>query len=292
MKLIQSFWTKPYVKTGSLSGGWMEAKYHLFSWALSTNLLNEIYNEVYLYTDSLGKIILCDLLELPFSKVYTSLDDLHKYNSNLWTFGKVHTYGLQNEPFLHVDSDVFIAQKFPQPLMDGEIIFQNYDLNLNIYKVAYNQLKNMNCSLPKFITCELSESYCGLNAGIFGGNSVSRIKEYVAEVKLFHDQNKEIIDSMDVTNINIFLEQLFMYYYFTNKECRLNPLFPELDTGFQNYTHFWKIAREKNYIHLISFYKKKRQLLEQMEAFLRFKYPNSYYKSLDLINRYSFDEIN
>ena len=41
-----------------------------------------------------------------------TLDELNDYPIELWAIGKLYAYGLQNEPFLHVDNDTFIWSRF------------------------------------------------------------------------------------------------------------------------------------------------------------------------------------
>lgn len=113
MKIVQSFWSKPMLMNDNSdaifrsNGGWTDRIYFYMSWALSCLKFKEIYNEIELVTDINGKHLLYDILELPYTNVVTKLDDLNDYNHNLWALGKLYAYKLQQEPFIHVDSDVF-----------------------------------------------------------------------------------------------------------------------------------------------------------------------------------------
>lgn len=83
MKIIQSFWTG---KNNDLehSYGWLSNKYHYMSWILSCNQLRKYYDEVELFTDSLGYTILIEKLKLPYTNVHVVLDELNNYHNNLW----------------------------------------------------------------------------------------------------------------------------------------------------------------------------------------------------------------
>lgn len=107
MKIIQSLWSKPSL----ITGGWSEKTFYYMSWALSCLKLKEFYNSVELFTDKKGKEFLIDRLQLPYDKVNIVLDDLNEFNSRLWALGKIYTYSIQHEPFIHVDGDVYIYGK-------------------------------------------------------------------------------------------------------------------------------------------------------------------------------------
>ena len=61
MKFIQTFWSAGLdpLKHGF---GWSHPEYNLMSWALSCLSLRRHYDHVVLYTDSIGKHVLIDLL--------------------------------------------------------------------------------------------------------------------------------------------------------------------------------------------------------------------------------------
>ena len=82
MKIIQSFWTGKHSVVYSF--GWLSNKYHYLSWILSCNQLRKYYDEVELFTDSLGYSILIEKLKLPYTKVHIVLDELNIYDDNLW----------------------------------------------------------------------------------------------------------------------------------------------------------------------------------------------------------------
>ncbi len=78
------------------------------SWTLSCLNLRKFYENVELVTDEVGYRYLIEKLKLPYSSVRVELDCINTYPSSLWAIGKLYTYGIQNEPFIHVDGDVYI----------------------------------------------------------------------------------------------------------------------------------------------------------------------------------------
>jgi len=75
-------------------GGWSDKKYNYMSWAFSCLQFKKYYSEVELITDKLGKELLIDKLELPYTSVKVELDQLNSYHSDLWALGKIVKYNL------------------------------------------------------------------------------------------------------------------------------------------------------------------------------------------------------
>ena len=91
MKIIQSFWSgnNDCLKDGY---GWLSPIYHYASWILSCNQLHKYYDDVILVTDRVGYDVLIDKLHLPYADVIVCLDELSKYNPNLWALAKIKAY--------------------------------------------------------------------------------------------------------------------------------------------------------------------------------------------------------
>ena len=110
MKICQTLWCGKK-KLISDSFGWISPQHHLMAWSYSVLKLREFYKDLELYTDFEGKNILIDLLQLPYSKVHTDYEYID-INPNLWAYPKILTYNRQEEPFIHIDGDIFIWKKF------------------------------------------------------------------------------------------------------------------------------------------------------------------------------------
>ena len=111
MKFLQSLWTGPSgssdVNPVSLKAGWQSCEFHWMSWALSCLNAKNNLGEVHLITDLKGKEILIDQLQLPYATVSTDLEKrLDQYPVDLFALAKIYSYSIQEQPFLHLDSDV------------------------------------------------------------------------------------------------------------------------------------------------------------------------------------------
>lgn len=52
--------------------------------------------------------------------------------NGLWAMAKIESYGLQTEPFLHIDGDVFIFDYLPQELLTCGILHKIRNTQQNI----------------------------------------------------------------------------------------------------------------------------------------------------------------
>jgi hypothetical protein len=78
-----------------------------------------------LVTDDAGARMLVDGLGLQFTRVSTELNALAKHDPDWWNLGKIHAYHLQMEPFVHIDSDVFLWKRLPPRLEHADVFAQN-----------------------------------------------------------------------------------------------------------------------------------------------------------------------
>lgn len=183
-KIVQSYWSKPSLDSENVQeesrfkGGWLHEKYNYMSWAFSCLKLRQYYNDVVLYTDDLGKELLINELELPYTNVRLDLNDLKTYDSRLWAVGKLYTYSLQNEPFIHVDGDVYIWDKFNISLEKRDVIVQSkYDFT---HHIKYEEIKTYLLQEFKNLPFSVSEQLkkennqlLSINAGIIGGSDIA-----------------------------------------------------------------------------------------------------------------------
>lgn len=123
MRAVWSFWSKPF---GAGRGWrWREPVHHLLAWGLSLRLARSHYPQTALVTDTAGRQLLVDRLGLEFTHVSTELDRLQDADPALWALGKLVAYSLQDEPFVHVDADVFLWRPLPDRLASAPVLAQH-----------------------------------------------------------------------------------------------------------------------------------------------------------------------
>ena len=284
MKIIQSFWTGTN-KNLDFSFGWLSSKYNFLSWILSSNQLKKYYDEVELFTDEFGYKILIEKLKLPYTKVHIVLDELNEYDDNLWALAKIKAYNLMNEPFLHVDGDVFIFEPFDNELMSQPIIIQNIETTSEYYWNMWMNIKPKLTFVPNtMMNYDQKIHNKAFNMGIFGGNNMAFIKKYSIASFDFVNKNKHNLSNINAYNFNIFFEQVLLYELSIEDNIKVDCLINEDigDNEYKGFGNFEEVPDERKYLHLLGFYKKQELICNKMDVYVQKYYPHYYY-NLELL---------
>jgi hypothetical protein len=122
MRAVWSFWSRPFhAYYGHI---WCKSLHHLLAWGLSVQTASRHYPDTALITDRPGKKLLVDHLGLQFGEVSTELERLNGVDPGWWALGKLVAYSLQDQPFIHLDSDVFLWKELPRHLLRAPVIAQ------------------------------------------------------------------------------------------------------------------------------------------------------------------------
>lgn len=285
MKIIQSFWSGQN-NDFKENRGWLSYEFHWLGWILSCNQLRQFYDEVELYTDTFGYEILIEKLKLPYTKVHVVLDEMNKYPKDLWAIAKIKVYELQNEPFLHVDGDVFIWDKFPDELLQSKLIAQNLENTTDYYREMWNDIA------PKleFIPNEINDYHKGItnlgcNMGIIGGNNINFFQDYAKKSLEFVDKNRENWNDFNLFNFNIFFEQQLFFEMSQKKSIPISYLFEEIwgDNSYLGLADFNDVPHKKYYLHLLGNFKRRVQVCKNLESHVIKYYPEYFLKLKNLI---------
>lgn len=284
MKILHTYWSKPScgnddnLLENRFDGGWFSMKYHCLSWALSCLKCKQFYEDVELYTDSIGKKLLIDMLQLPYSKVHVCLDDINYIPKQMWAMSKIYTYSLQQEPFIHIDGDVYLWDKFDRAVEAAPLIAQNLEQYNSYYKFPIQYMKRKNFVLPdilKNINFE-NRSVCAVNAGTLGGNDISFFQEYTKlAFGIFHD-NKKKFEHKDSGRLNVVIEQLLFYQLAESRGMDMNFLLRNINEDFSDLMEFILVPKEKKYIHLVGFAKRLGVACNMVERHLQLEFPEYY----------------
>lgn len=275
MKIVQSFWSgnKDCLKD---SYGWSSPIYHYASWILSCNQLRKYYDDVILVTDKVGYDILINRLHLPYSDVIVCLDELSKYNSDMWALAKIKAYDTLDEPFIHVDGDVYIWDKFDRCLGNHDLIVQNIETTSDYYRSMWNEIRPSIDILPEIMEkYDQGTSQKAYNMGIFGGNDISFIKSYCKQAVDFVNQNLEQVNKLKGINFNIFFEQVLLHELCTRYGKDVATYINEDigDNEYQGFADFDNVPEDKTYLHLLGFYKRTPTVYNKMLAYVIKYYP-------------------
>ena len=288
MKIVQSFWSLPALNSlnpstesfsSKFNGGWLRPKYFWMSWALSCLKLRQFYDEVELVTDEIGKKILIDQLKLPYTKVSVCLDKLNHYPTKLWALGKLYTYQMQDEPFIHVDSDVFIWKKFGPSLENSKLIVQSLENeNEHSYYPQIKQIFQHFDYIPNTFWkhCSPGKKIIGVNAGILGGRDIDFIQYYTKEAFSFVDANQDKLPQLDMGLFNTVYEQLLFYYLAKEQNKDISYYFKFTEDKIKPFYTLAFLPHRLNYIHVMGTHKKKSSVCQHLEARLAFEFPVFY----------------
>ena len=276
MRAVWSFWSKPFYAGNGWH--WREPIHHLLAWGLSLRLARSHYPETALITDSPGKALLINQLGLTFTHVSTELDRLDNEDTAWWALGKLVAYSLQDKPFVHLDTDVFLWRPLPGRISRAPVLAQyleNYPSGCEP-RIVEDAFARDGLNLPP--EWEWSRSHQGqrfrqINCGILGGTNVAFIQHY-ARLALDLVQNPRnsaawasILYKKE--GLNPVVEQFFLlacldFHRFDPAksfgEVHIKYLFPSSDTAFNpNY------AARLGFTHLIGDAKKDANVARRLE---------------------------
>lgn len=282
MLYVQSLWSKPmFDKQLALKKiGWYNKRIFYYGTVLSALLLDRSNSgNTVLVTDQQGKKLLVDILELPYSNVFVELDAINKYDIGLWALGKIYTYALMKEPFIHFDNDFFMCAKLPDTIEKSELCAWSPEMNKHFVKEVYipalhlfvKEYKKMHPLFDSFIKKQTIHAY---NAGIIGGNYLPIFQEMKEIVFYLVDNNKSSLDKNN--QFNIILEQ-YLYGCLAqhhNKEISC------LETSFSR-PH---LSPRQN-VHLLGHIKNEISVCKEVEEVLKEEFPSHYQKVNYLLQR-------
>jgi hypothetical protein len=285
MNAVWSFWSKPYREGKSLD--WGDGLSRFCSWKLSLEMAGRLFGKTMLFTDDYGKNLLVSKLGLKYDSVSTALNALESLDSKWWASGKLYTYLLQDEPFLHIDSDVYLHKQLDRRLLDAPLIAQNYE-HFRIGDSWYHPekfriLKSINGFLPEEIIWYIDriDDQKALCCGVFGGNDLRFIRYYasVAFDMFLHPDNHAFW--IFLGGDNILLEQYVLsacieyskshpesvFYHSVDIEC----LFDSASSAFNP-----ESSSAVGYTHLIGGAKKNPDVCARLKNRVLREYPDYY----------------
>lgn len=287
MIAVWSFWSKPYLS--SHKQVWATERHHLLSWILSVQLARKHFRKTRLVTDEYGAKILVDGLHLEFDEVQVVLNVLDKQNPKWWALGKIYTYRLQDAPFIHIDSDVFLWKALPVN-SQTQVFAQSpeyFYLGKSFYKPesVSELVRQQGGWLP-----EEWQWYQSLGAlqraeccGIFGGHAIEFINYYadLAIKTIEHPANRCVWEMLDDSvERNILLEQYLLsacishrknFQHLSHAPVAIEYLFAIEADAFNA-----EKSAAVGYTHLIADTKKNEKIANNLELRVKKDYPEYY----------------
>jgi hypothetical protein len=288
MKAVWSFWTKPYY--AGRRSAWYSELHHWLAWGLSVYAARRYYPETCLVTDDEGARILVDGLQLPFEHVSTALNELRDEDAGWWCLGKIEAYRLQQQPFVHLDADVFFWEPLSPELEEADVFTQNpvpIFPGASLYRPdEFEQAIGYPGAgwLPKewlwYRRRAHQHSEC---CGVFGGTRIDFINDYAGAVlRLVTDEaNRAALDVMPAKAEHMFLIEEYMltcWVEYHQKQKRspyhgieIKHLFPTLEDAYKP-----EYAAAAGFTHLAGSSKRDARTSRHLEQRVRQDLPNYY----------------
>lgn len=289
MKIVQTFWTGPgggAEKPGlGMQGGWLSAEYHWMSWALSCLQLIRLHGQVELVTDRRGKEILVDTLQLPFTTVTTALEGkLDDCPAGLWAMAKIYSYSIQQEPFIHLDSDLFLWKALGPEVLNADLVSQNLEVDLYFYRDILAEIKQHFAYIPEVLApvADAGHVYAS-NAGMLGGRHLPFIRAYCQEAFTFIGNNRPHLEKVSSFGLNFLVEQCLFHYMARGQHVPVTYFMPDpVDHPlFQEYVRFTDVPGVAM-IHTVGAFKRQGFICDQLARRLRRESPAHYYRIIGL----------
>lgn len=288
MKIIQSFWSKPafhsvqnYANARKF-GGWLNFKYFLISAAYSCLTLRKHNKKVYLYTDSQGQELMIDLLTLPYEDVSVSLNDLYNEDHRLWILGKMHAIEQQQEPFIHVDNDIYMWE--PLPCVSKFIVQSRFPIWTE-YKLSLNEIFANFDYIPEALMERPTEKTMVANVGIIGGSDIDFFQRFCENSKNLLERNRSYLPVIGIGGFNQMLEEYLFTSMLRHEKKDVFYLMESLKTEFtSSHLNFSLVPVVYKYIHLIGNNKQSAFACEQLELRLKYEFPEYHARVVEVLN--------
>ncbi|MDD5036498.1 MAG: hypothetical protein PHE55_17275 [Methylococcaceae bacterium] len=292
MRAVWSLWTKPF-KHGRCY--WASEFHHLLGWVLSVETARKHYPETMLVTDDAGAEMLVEGIGLQFDHVSTALNELNFHDPAWWAFGKMYAYRLQEQPFVHIDSDVFLWNRLPERLESASVFAQNPEYH-NLGSTCYHpeQIEHAIRSVNGWIPDEI-DYYMPVDGvfkaaccGIMGGSRVDFIRHYadLAITMMEHPDNQAAWLSLnDRMSLSLIFEQYFLTacveYHKGKQDSPYGNIHDEY--LFESMGDAHEKAALVGFTHLLGATKQNKQVSERLEKRIMKDYPKHYERCLRFI---------
>lgn len=164
MKAVYSHWSAP--RFMSLD--------HRIILAVSVLLASQHYGRIEMVTDNQGARLF-ERMQLPFTTVRTDLEgfDVHPL---AWAAGKMKAYSIQDEPFVHLDQDVFLFKALPERVTQAPIFAQSFEAR-PLYTASLQRTPEHH--RKRLVTPD--DDWDCYNVGIIGGHDVEFLRDYATK---------------------------------------------------------------------------------------------------------------
>lgn len=302
MNVIQSFWSKPaFHNKHELSNkkkfaGWLQYKYFLYSICFSCLTIKRYHPKLMLYTDDKGYDLFFKKLRLPYQDISLALNDLKNEDPGLWVVGRFIALQQQQQPFIHVDTDVYLWKKLPRLSHSNSVITQS-EISLPApYKKSLEGIISKFRFVPSCLLKKTDATTTVANIGIMGGSDLGFFREYCTLALEILNRNRSSLKDLNVSHFNEVLDEYLFTCFAREKNYPMRYLIPSTrqevkSSSMNNVLRFNQIPLVDKYIHLVGMAKKNQYACEQLELRFEYEFPDYYKRVQALLKEKSGGEI-
>jgi hypothetical protein len=260
---LYSFWSKPYKEKNSFKTfGEFNNKYDfILSWSTSVRLSKENFKKVVLVTDTWAWNNIFKNLNLPFDEVKLSLDKID-HSTTIWSISKAYSILEINDPFLHIDSDVYIWKKLPDEFLDVSVLVQdsegihNRDQYILYLGLEWDYKKYLNGKNKYLDNSNLKDKDIhAWNTGIVGGNNIDFLHNWANEFIKISNLYDLIISSEEYQTpyLVCFIEQTLIMLMSEYHSIKVTPILSSRNEEQDLYTHLMSSSkRDREMMRLLA----------------------------------------
>ena len=218
------------------------------SWITSVKSAKLHFKNVVLVTDTWAWDNIFSKLDLPFDEVKLTLDSIDE-NTNMWAISKAHAILEMNEPFLHIDSDVYIWEALDKKYLMSNLLVQSNessesdiqsDFYYSLYEIHNLYFKGINTYLDNSNLIE--RDIYAYNCGVVGGTDVEFLRKWAEQMIETANLIDTIIPSIDKLGFNpsdvmVWVEQTLLMLMAEHHMVDVSELV-EIGVEQSYYTHF------------------------------------------------------
>lgn len=266
---LYSFWSKPYrEKNAFKTFAEFNTEYDfVLSWSASVRLSKKNFKKVVLVTDSWAWENLFKDLNLPFDEVKLSLDGID-HSTDIWSVSKAYSVLEMSEPFVHIDSDVYIWKPLSTTFLNSEVLVQDgegkidrdqYTLYLGLEWDYQRYLNGMN---KYFNNSNLKDrDVYAWNCGIIGGTDVKFLHKWAKEMIEVSNLYDTIIKKQNYRNsyLVVWVEQTLLLLMAEYHNVEVVPILNYREEPQDFYTHL--MGSSKRDVEMMKLLDKKHKKL-------------------------------
>ena len=175
--------------------------------------------------------------------------DIKSHQFPKFSQAKMHTMSLQEQPFCHLDHDVFLFKE-QKDYDNCDIVTQHIETGAMFYScyyLGYNTMTSQNILLPpEFYRCASYDDYAGYNCGYIDVKNLDVCKEWCKIGVNLSKEYSPIRRSDNCIPEQFCLYALAKYRNYNVKTLFIDPVFNQQESEVAGYTHLMN-AKQANY---------------------------------------------